>query len=1052
MSNLFASIVLLSLLCIIGQARAQESHDWENPEMIGQNKEPAHVTLVPYQDTETALRGDRSASPFFKLLNGTWKFFWVKKPAERPEDFYRDDYDVSRWDEITVPGQWQLQGYGIPVYLNQPYEFKKNPPFIQNDYNPVGSYRTEFAIPADWKDREVFLVFEGVKSAFYLWINGRKAGYSQGSMTPAEFDITGYLREGRNSLSVEVYRWSDGSYLECQDFWRLSGIYRDVYLFSTPRVHVRDFWARTDLDDSYRDALLKVSVKVKNYSADQDGAYKVELNLLDSANRPVSGKILLKEAEIPRKDEVALEFEQKVNNPAKWSAEQPNLYTLLVILKDPADRVIEVQRCRVGFRRVEIRDGQLLVNGVPILIKGVNRHEHDPDRGRAISRELMVKDIQLMKQFNINAVRTSHYPDDPKWLDLCDEYGIYLIDEANIESHGIGYDPDKTLANKPEWKKAHLDRTVRMVERDKNHPSVIIWSLGNEAGDGPNFEATSAWIHQRDPSRPVQYERAELRPHTDIYCPMYARIEEIEAYASRPQKRPLIMCEYAHAMGNSVGNLKDYWDVIEKYPQLQGGFIWDWVDQGLRKKNEEGQEFWAYGGDFGDYPNDGNFLINGLVFPDRVPHPSLYEVKKVYQYIKVKPVDLTKGAVEIFNNYDFSSLDFVEATWELKADDLVLQSGVLPKLNLGPHQSRKIRIPFQKPEIKPGTEYWLNLSFARSQASPLVPEGHEVAWEQFALPFAAIESTPVDMKDLPALQLAESPGQAEVKGQDFSVVIDKENAMLISYRYRGQELIKRGPVPNFWRAPIDNDRGNGMPDRLGVWRKAGEIRQVRKVAVKKVSPKLVRVEAAVYLPAVQADYELSYSIFATGDLVVSNSFNPGREQPDMPRYGMRMTIPGEFSSFTWYGRGPHETYQDRKSGARVGIYSGTVDEQLVPYVRPQENGNKTDVRWVALTNDQGVGLLAVGMPLLSVSAQHYTMQDFEKAGHPFELSRRDDITLNLDYKQMGVGGDDSWGALPHPEYRLPVKPYSYSFRLRPFSYGEISPFELSKQRLAAPGE
>jgi beta-galactosidase len=1042
---LFLFVASLFLFGNFTLVDAEEGHDWENPRIIGRNKEPAHVTLVPYQDFQTALRGDREASPYFKLLNGQWKFHWAEKPAERPEEFFRDDFDTAGWDDIPVPSHWQLHDYGIPVYLNRPYVFKKNPPYIHNDYNPVGSYRTEFLLPEGWQDRQTFLVFDGVKSAFYLWVNGQKVGYSQGSMTPAEFNITRHLRDGTNSLSVEVYRWSDGSYLECQDFWRLSGIYRDVYLFSTPQVHLRDFRVITDLDENYRNALLKVSVNLKNYSPESAGAYKVELDLLDKANKPVFRKLISKSTGVPGDGEITLEFERQVKKPAKWSAERPHLYTLLLTLKDGSGRTVEVERCRVGFREVEIVKGQLLVNGVPVLLKGVNRHEHDPDHGRAVPLESMLEDIRLMKRFNINAVRTSHYPDNPRWLDLCDQYGIYLVDEANIESHGMGYHPDTTLGNKPEWGKAHMDRTVSMVERDKNHPSVIIWSLGNEAGDGVNFEANSAWIHQRDRSRPVHYERAGMRAHTDIVCPMYATIETIEKYGSQPQARPLILCEYAHAMGNSVGNLQDYWDVIEKYPHLQGGFIWDWVDQGLRMYDDRGVQFWAYGGDYGDLPNDGNFNCNGLVFPDREPHPSLYEVKKVYQYIKVRPVDLADGTVEIFNNYDFIRLDFVETTWELAADGRILQSGRLPKLKVAPHRSKKVTIPFSKPELQPGTEYWLNLRFKSSQAAPLVPEGHEVAWEQFKLPFTVPESVPLSLKNMPGLELSESDPRLTVQGRDFTVVFDKKKASLLSFVYKGLELVEKGPQPNFWRAPIDNDRGNDMPVRLGVWRKAGDIRQVRNMVAEKIAPGVVRIKASVYLAAVRADYKLCWTIFGSGDVILSNNFTPGRELPDLPRYGMQMTIPGEFNNISWYGRGPHENYQDRNTGASVGVYSGTVDEQFVPYVKPQENGNKTDVRWVALTNDRGVGLLAVGMPLISIGAQHYTIKDLEKADHPCELTRREEITLNLDYKQMGVGGDNSWGARTHPEYRLPSGNYSYSIRLRPFSLEDGSPAQLSKQ-------
>ncbi|MFX1533250.1 MAG: glycoside hydrolase family 2 TIM barrel-domain containing protein, partial [Promethearchaeota archaeon] len=609
----------------------KESNDWENPKILGRNKEAAHCTYIPYADTQTALKNDPLQSPFYLSLNGRWKFCWVKKPADHKLDFYKDNFDVSQWVDIIVPGNWELQGFGIPIYTNVIYPFPADPPHIPHDWNPVGSYRRTFTISNSWKDRQVFLHFGGVSSAMYVWLNGEKVGYSQGSKTPAEFNITEYLRKGENVLAVEVYRWCDGSYLEGQDFWKISGIERDVFLFSTPQVHIRDFFVRGDLDDNYIDGMLKVTVNVRNYLPDVSGKHYVHIDLLDTDNKSVF-ETLTKEANIRNADKITIHFEQFVKKPAKWSAETPKLYSMLISLSNESGLITEVVSCKVGFRKVEIKDAQLLVNGIPIIIKGVNRHEHDPVTGRTVTEKLMIKDIQLMKQFNINAVRTSHYPNVPRWYELCDKYGLYVVDEANIESHGMGYDPEDTLGNNPDWKEAHLDRTIRMVERDKNHPSIIIWSLGNEAGDGVNFEATYKWIHERDSSRPVQYEQAIEGPHTDIVCPMYSRIEQLEEYANKEQNRPLIMCEMLHAMGNSVGNMQDYWDVIEKHKVLQGGFVWDWVDQSFLKVDEDNMRYWAYGGDMGDdiVFNDGNFCINGLVQADRAPHPHLWEVKKVY--------------------------------------------------------------------------------------------------------------------------------------------------------------------------------------------------------------------------------------------------------------------------------------------------------------------------------------------------------------------------------------------------------------------------------------
>lgn len=1035
-------LALAATLAMIPGARAVEN--WENPAVNRVNREPVHATLVPYTTERAAIAGDRENSPRFKLLNGDWKFHWVKKPDARPRDFFKADFNDTAWDVIPVPSCWEMQGYGTAIYLNIRYPFPKNPPFIDHSWNPVGSYRTHFTMPDDWKGQRVFIVFDGVMSAFYLWINGTQVGYSEDSMTPAEFDITDALRPGDNVLAAEVYRWCDGSYMEDQDFWRLSGIYRDVYLYTTPDVHMRDFRVVTDLDDDYKDAVLKVAVDLKNYAASASGSYNVALSLYDDAGNAIFGAPLEKSGQAPAKGETRLAFETTVKAPRLWSAEHPNLYTLVMTLKNASGEVIEVERTRVGFREVVVKNGQLLVNGAAVLIKGVDRHEHDPDTGRTIGRERMIQDIRLMKQFNINTVRTSHYPNQPLWLDLCDEYGIYLFDEANVESHGMGYDPATTLATKPEWRQTHLERITAMVERDKNHPSVIIWSMGNEAGDGPNFEDASAWIHENDPTRPVHYERALERSHTDIVSIMYSRIEELEAYASKPQTRPFILCEYAHAMGNSVGNLQDYWDVIEKYPVLQGGCIWDWVDQGIRKHYKDGREYWGFGGDFGDDPNDFNFCCNGLVSPDRVPHPSLWEVKKVYQYVKVKQVSAAAGTYEVTNMYDFTNLSSLEWSWTLAKNGVAVQSGRLPSQDIPPRGKATVTIPYRRPEAETGAEYTLTVSFATAGPAPLVPKGHEVAWEQFVLESSPEgESAKAVKSDARPLTVAESTNEVTVEGKDFSLVFDKTAGTLSSYVYKNVPLMKAGPVPHFWRAPIDNDYGNRMPERLAVWRDAGEKRYVRKVEVAKNGPYGVTITAAMDLWSVGAKYTAVYTIDSAGEIVVTGSFTPGdRELPELPRFGMQMTLPEGFEQMSWYGRGPHSSYWDRKTGAKIGRYSGTVQEQYVAYVRPQENGNKDDVRWVAFTAPNGAGLLACGMPLLSVGVQHYTTADLEQANHPYDLHWQGDITLNLDYRQTGVGGDDSWGARPHKQYTLFPQEYSYSYRLKPFTTDSGLPKEM----------
>ncbi len=1017
---------------------ASTTHRWENPRILHLNTEPPHATLMPYGDRQRALSGERFRSRYYRSLNGEWKFHWVRKPDDRPQRFYRRDFDDRNWKTIPVPGNWQLQGYGIPIYLNIPYAFPKNPPFIPHDYNPVGSYRRTFTLPEGWKNRQIFLHFDGVESAFNLWVNGQWVGYSQGSRTPAEFNITPFLKKGENLLAVEVYRWSDGSYLECQDFWRLSGIFRNVYLFATPTVHIRDFELRSQLDERYRDALFTVFARIHNYGKQANWKPEIEVTLLDPEGKPVGGEVLMRAQSVylaPGAESV-LKMQTVVSNPLKWSAEHPHLYTVLLTLKNSRGEVLEYLSSRFGFRSVEVKNGQLLVNGQPILIKGVNRHEHDPVTGHYVSEESMRRDILLMKQHNINAVRTSHYPDDPRWYELCDRYGLYLIDEANIESHGMGYKPEVTLANRPEWKAAHLDRIVRMVERDKNHPSVIIWSMGNEAGDGTNFEEASWWIHQRDPSRPVHYERAGLRPHVDIYSPMYDRIDDLERYVASNPTKPLIMCEYTHAMGNSVGNLQDYWEVIEKYPVLQGGFIWDWVDQGIRKYTPDGRMYWAYGGDFGEEKSDRNFCINGLVLPDRSVTPKLKEVKKVYQNIKFRPIDLAEGKIEIFNQYFFTNLQEFRLRWQVYQDGTLLEQGELPLLALPPRNRTSVRIPFHRPDPKPGREYWLNLEFTLEEDQPWAPAGHVVAAEQFQLPFYR-ELPPRDTADLPPLHLTEEEKRVVLSGPDFRYQWNRENGLLESLRFEGKELLVRSPMPNYWRAPTDNDFGNGMPERCAVWQEASSQRELLSFRFKKNSPSVVTITVKYWLPAVASTHRVTYTVLGNGDIVVENHFLPGKEElPEMLRLGMRLQIPGEYEQLQFYGRGPHENYWDRKTSAYVGIYYSTVSDQFVPYISPQENGYKTDVRWVAFFNKQGEGLLFVGDPLICFSALHYTIEDLTQPQrgtfHPTDLIRRPFAELNIDYKQTGVGGDNSWGARPLPQYTLFPREYHYRFRITPF--------------------
>jgi beta-galactosidase/beta-glucuronidase len=884
-----------------------------------------------------------------------------------------------------------------------------------------------------------------VDSAFHLWVNGRPAGYSQDSRLPAEFNITSVVQPGENLVAVQVYRWSDGSYLEDQDFWRLSGIYRGVALWSAPPLHLRDFWARTEFDAAYRDAVLRVTARVRNDGSQDAAGHVLEAQLVDAAGKLVLAASL--PVKVSSSREATVELDQAVRAPERWSDEHPYLYTLLLVLQGPAGQVVEVERSRVGFRQVEIRDGQLHVNGRPILIKGVNRHEHDPVTGHSVSMASMLQDIRLMKQFNINAVRTSHYPNDPRWYDLCDEYGIYLLDEANAESHGVW----DRLARDPEWEEAFMERAVRMVERDKNHPSVIAWSLGNESGYGPAHDAMSAWIHAHDPTRPVHYHPAGDAPCVDILGPMYPTVQRIVEMAQKPgETRPVVMCEYAHSMGNSTGNLKEYWEAIAAHRRLGGGFIWDWVDQGLRQVTEAGEEWYAYGGDFGDEPNDANFCINGLVGPDRRPHPGLWEYKKVLEPVRVEPVDPVTGRVRIVNAYTFSTLSHLGISWDLAADGEQLQAGALPRLDTPPGESTVVTVPLQRPALRPGVEYWLTLHFVLADDTPWAERGHEVAWAQFQVPWTVPAGPALAAADMAALDLHESAGEIVLRGADFSLRF--EAGWLTSWEVQGKELLCEGPRLNAWRAPTDNDEGFVEDVKMAAqWRAAGLDRleeQVQSFSWTRPSLQAVRVEVETLAraPDVPAGFacRYTYTVYGSSDVLLEHEVSPCGDLPPLPRVGLRLLLPGGYEHLTWYGRGQHESYADRKLGAAIGLYRGTVDEQYVPYIMPQEHGNKADVRWAALADDAGAGLLVVGMPLLNVSAHHYTAADLAAARHTYELRRREEVVLNLDHVHSGLG-NGSCGPGVLPQYQVAAKPYAYRLRLRPLPPG--APFPTTACRL-----
>ena len=1034
-------VMAAALLVFVTSAEEPDVIDWENPAVFAINKGDPHASFFVYSDGDSALKGKSYPEEHTLLLNGDWAFHWVPVPADRPEDFYRPEYDDSAWEKIPVPSNWQLHGYGIPIYLNQGYAFgRPNPPLIPHDNNPVGSYRKSFRLPPGWDSRDVFIHFAGVESAFYLWINGEKVGYSQGSRTPAEFNIKSFLKNGENLVAAEVYRWSDGSYLECQDFWRLSGIFRDVYLISREGAYIHDFWAKTELDAEYRDAELQLDLELRN-PGEAESQMELTVELMDKQGESVFGA-LWKSVSVDGEGSRRISFRKKIPAPEKWTAETPTLYTLLITLQRE-DGTQEVVPCRLGIREVEIRNAQVLVNGSPIMFRGVNRHEHDPDNGHYVSRESMIQDIQLMKKSNINAVRTSHYPNVPEWYDLCDEYGLWIIDEANIESHGMGYRPDRTLANKLEWQAAHMDRTIRMVERDKNHPCVVLWSLGNEAGDGINTEATAAWIHKRDPGRPVHYERAGQRPHVDVISPMYTRPWQVEEFGKMDLGRPFILCEYAHAMGNSVGDLRSYWDLFYQYPHLQGGFIWDWVDQGLRKpipqKFQKSSEFlgrdyfWAYGGDFGPpgTPSDDNFCMNGIVDADRRPHPALMEVKKVYQPVQIEVVDAKSAHVKITNRYDFLSLEHLEGFFKILEGNRTLKEGRFSKLDIPPGKSIELDLLEKKIQAKAAAEYFVELSFRLAQNTPWAEKGYEVAWGQFPLDFEIPPLHEGELGALPDIDAEADAGNIFIRGKDFVYIFSRKIGTFISMQIMGRELLEQGPLPHFWRAPLDNDRGNKMPERCAVWKDASGKRSVRDLRLKWISSQAVRITVEFALPANNSKSRIFYTVLGSGDVIVDFFLEPDGELPEIPRVGMQMALVKGLENLTWFGPGLHETYWDRKEGARVSLYQGTVDEQFFDYSEPQENGNKADVRWACLTDKDGFGLMAVGRPLLSLNALKFTTEDLENAKHSYELTYGNTITLNIDYQQMGVGGDNSWGARPHDSFTLPAQPYEYSFVLRP---------------------
>ena len=1023
--------------------------DWENPLITGRNKQPGHVPMGGYPNADLALSCDRKTSPNVQLLNGSWKFYLAPNPEEVPVDFQTESFDVSSWADIIVPGNWQLQGADdIPIYTNVVYPFPPDPPFVPAE-NPTGCYRHTFNLDPAWMGSSIYLLFESVDSAFYLWVNGKEVGYSQDSRLPAEFDVTPYVRPGQNTITVQVMRYCDGSYLEDQDMWLLSGIQRDVILYRKPRVCLQDYIVRTELDNRYEDAILHIQAQISPLPVPTD--YTIEAMLYDTDGEPVFENPVTARFNDRLLHQTGIKtgwavISQPVTNPQKWTAEIPYLYKLVLTMVDATGEAVDFESCRVGFRQIEIKDSLILLNGERLVLRGVNRHEHHPETGRVLTEDDMRAEIKLIKQFNFNAVRTSHYPDDPLWYDLCDQYGIYLVDEANLETHGLWDD----LSNDPLWLHAYMERATRMVLRDKNHPSVLFWSLGNESGAGLNHAAMSAWIRAYDPTRLLHYESGRPGPTvSDVFSVMYPNLDMIKrVLADVNEKRPVVMCEYAYAKGNSSGNFFKFWDMVDAFPRFQGGFVWDWNDKALLATNDKGEKYWAYGGDFGGDFNyaqpheDPQMCCNGIVGADLVPHPGAFEVKKVQAPVGILAVDLLSGRVTIWNKYHCLSLRHLDIRWELTEGGHPIQSGFLPPLDLAAGERGELVIPFQTPNILlPGAEFHLNIHFILVADTSWAFKGHEVAWEQFRVPYPVAPKITLPLSSLPDVVMKAKDHQVTLTGADFQVVFSKTEGIIRAYRAHGQELLNAGPRENYYRAPTDIDLLMGNPPAaIHKWRAAGLDRLERTVTsfeTVQASPKMVAVSVHSWLCAPDKqngiESEITYHVYGNGEIAISNKVVINEQLPFVPRVGVELNLPGELDTLTWYGRGPHENYVDRKNGAAVGHYQSTVKEQITPYVYPSECGGKEDVRWLALTDRSGAGLMVIGLDKLHFDALHYSVRDLAEAKHFYALHPRDEVILHLDGWHMGVGGDDGWMAQVHPEFLIHPGIYRFAYKLKPLN-------------------
>ena len=1019
------TIALMSSLML----SAQTFTEWHDAGVNEINRAPMHSTFKIFDNADAA--ADKycdAAYPYRMSLNGTWKFNWVENADQRPTDFFTTSYNDSSWDKMEVPAMWELNGYGDPVYVNVGYawrgNFRHDPPNVPIEQNHVGSYRRTVNIPAEWSGRDIILNIGAAVSNVYVWVNGKFVGYSEDSHLGASFDVTKFVKTGENLIAMQVFRWCDGSYLEDQDLWRLSGISRDVNLEARPKARLADMMLTPILDEQYKNAKLNIDME---FTA---GIKSADVKLVDAKGATVAEA---KATPVKGKAQLSLDVE----NPAKWSAETPNLYKVIVSVSD-GKTTTEAYAQRIGFRSSEIKNAQLLVNGQPILIKGANRHEVDPLKGFVMSRERMIEDIKLMKEFNLNAVRTCHYPDTPEWYDLCDEYGLYVIDEANVESHGMGYG-DRTLAKNPIFEKAHLERNERMVKRDKNHPSVIIWSMGNEAGMGPNFEACYRWIREYDPSRPIQYEQGRFTEFSDIMCPMYATYDWCEKYVTESPQKPLIQCEYAHAMGNSLGGFKEYWDLIRKYPNYQGGFIWDFVDQGLAQYEKDGKVSFYYGGDYNNYDaTDNSFNNNGFIAADRTPHGQAYEAQYQHQSIWTTPIDLATGKIEIYNEFFFIPLSNYELVWEIVQDGVATKAGRIETLSVAPQQKAQFELGYSSADICPNAkEVLLNVKYVLKEKEPLLNIGHAIAKQQFVVREYDSKAAFALKESSRPVKITKFEKSTDVEGYDWLISFDREG-YINKIVYGQMNIIEEHSTlrPNFWRAPTENDLGAKLHNRFAAWRKP---HMGFKQLESKVENGLAILKATYDMPTVKAKMAITYTINGEGEIKVSQAMTTeqGAQVSGMFRFGMRVEMPAAYNTLEYYGRGEVENYSDRKSCAAIGHYKQTVSEQYdETYVRPQESGTRSDLRYYEVKNSAGAGIRIIAENPFSASALPYSIEQMDVSvgraqRHSGDLKNENRTNLCFDLVQQGLGCINSWGHVPLPQYMVGYKDYTFNFIISP---------------------